>query len=337
MLSNKKLRITIIIPMYNEAKNIRQCLNVLWDQVDQNFSVVFIDDGSTDNTVELLKNGLKQNPTEFQYEILQQSNQGAAQARETGIHACQTEYILILDCDDRISPDAIKLHYRTIAKYSPDIIMPKMKIQQKDNSYRDFQFFDDQICHDGLICLEQSLYHWKTHGCVCAKRDIFLKSYEIYRQYNPNDENYMNNDEVLVRLHFLNAAKVVKNDAVYFYENNEASTTKRINPNRYLIGKNVIILYKLFGNSTEGNIAFKMQLEYINILWELLQYLKAHRKSLPNYQQWIDQIGEMVDFIRPYIKNFKYPSFKIWYRLSVVRVFIRLLLISPKAIFIIPS
>lgn len=308
--------------MYNEENNIEKCVDILRAQTEQNFTAIFIDDGSADDTVDKLLTNLKTDPVQFQYKLLQQTNQGAAKARETGINACVTEYILVLDCDDKISPNTIELHHQTILKYHPDIIMPQVKVQNSDNSYQNFQFFDDQTYHEGITCLEYSLNRWEVHGWVCAKKTIFNRSYETYRQYNPGDENYMNNDEVLVRLHFYNAQKVIKNDAIYYYENNIASTTKRINPNRYLMAKNAMILYQIFGKNM-SNISVKMQEEYINVLWGLIKYLKKNKKELPNTSQWKTQIKEMYSFVEPDLKDFKPSSFKLWSRLWVSQFYLR--------------
>ena len=288
--------ITVITPIYNEEKNILNCINTLVNQTSQNFNVIFIDDGSDDMSVAILKTALE-NKVQFSYEIITQKNQGAAKARETGINAATTDYILILDCDDRISENTIEKHIETIHELSPDIILPFAKIQNNTNEYDNFNYFDDKQSHQGITCLLNSLGGWQVHGWMCARRDIFIKSYNTYKRYNPTNINYINNDEVIVRLNFFYAKNVQKNDAIYYYENNTESTTKKINQNRYLMCKNAIILCNIFKNENHI-IVNKTYKELINVLWGTVKYANRNYHQLSNIEDWNTTISQVFDFIK---------------------------------------
>nr|WP_063455513.1 glycosyltransferase family 2 protein [Wohlfahrtiimonas chitiniclastica] len=117
--------ISIIIPMFNEENNISNCLENLYSQSSQDFHVIFVNDGSTDNTVKILSEQLSSNIPLFSYEILNQENLGAAKARESGILNAETAYVMIFDCDDKISENTIETHMNSIIKEKDiDIIMP---------------------------------------------------------------------------------------------------------------------------------------------------------------------------------------------------------------------
>ena len=306
--------ITIIIPMFNEEKNIKNCIRSLTGQSMQDFSVIFIDDGSTDNTLNALKNYLKQEKPLFSFTILQQKNQGAAKAREYAIRHCDTLYALIFDMDDHISPDTIEKTLNTISNYSHDISLPNLDIQQKNGYYNALHYPDDQQQYSGQDALKYTLGKWQIPGVMCARTDIFLKSYDLYKKYNPSELNFMNNDEVISRLNFYHSDSVIRNNSTYYYQNNPESTTKKINPNRYLMGNNTKILYRLFGKNM-GAISQNMQEEYINVLWGLIKYARKNKDNLPNYHEWIEQIKDMILFIRPDLKNFKLTTFKMKSRL----------------------
>jgi|GEM_PF-1733040 len=301
----KKL-ISIVTPIYNETNNIQQYLDTLFKQTSQSFHVILIDDGSTDNSVELIKELLGRNKQNFSfsYEILSQKNSGAAKAREVGIKHASTDYILILDCDDAISEDMIYKTEQCILDHPSDIYFPNVQIQLADNSYHAFKFYDERQTYTGLEALEYSLVHWQVHGSTCVKRTIFLKSYYQYSQYNPHHNNYINNDEVITRLNFMNAEYTQKYDGVYFYQNNENSTTKKINNQRFLICQNAIFMYELFGKDM-GHISIKAQQELINTFWGTLRYYRKNISHISNSEDWVNEFHKTLCFLKKNRKNMK--------------------------------
>lgn len=285
--------ISIIVPMYNEVKNIDNCLNALIKQSCQDFHVIFIDDGSTDGTYEYLNQILLQSNIRFSCEILRQSNAGAAKARENGILTAITTYVMIFDCDDKISENTVEAHMNSILHGKDiDIIMPNALIDTKDG-YKNFSCYSDEKIYTGLECLEYSLSKWKVHGWVCAKKNIFEQSYNEYKKYNPHEHNYINNDEVITRLNFFFSKTVVRNHAIYFYQANQESTTKKIHPHRYLIFHNARILYFLFGKNM-GLISINCHKELINSLWHTRGYFKSHKNQFSNKKEWKNEMRSMV-------------------------------------------
>lgn len=281
--------ISIIVPMYNEVKNIDNCLAALVKQTCQDFHVIFVDDGSTDGTYEYLNQALLQVIPQFSYDILKQSNAGAAKARENGIFKAKTTYVMIFDCDDKISENTIEAHINSILteKYV-DIVMPDVLIEGADG-YKSFTFYNNKIIYTGYECLEYSLGKWGVHGWVCAKKSIFEQSYNEYKKYNPEEKNFINNDEVITRLNFFFSKKVVRNNAIYFYQNNLESTTKKINQNRYLMLNNAMILYELFGKNME-DISRNAESELVGALWGTTLYLFKYNRELNNRDKWVEVI-----------------------------------------------
>lgn len=289
--------ISIIIPMFNEKDNISSCLENLYSQSSQDFHVIFVDDGSTDNTVTTLSEQLSDNIPSFSYEILNQENSGAAKARELAVKKSKTTYITLLDCDDKISSNYIELTLEAINNFpNVDILMPNMKIESQ-NGYIDFPFYSLKKTLTGDECLEHSLGEWRVHGVTCSKKELFLKSYSKYKEYNPSDENYINNDEVITRLNFYYSDKIVRTDAIYYYQNNPESTTKKINSKRYLMCRNAIILKKLFSESSNLSVVKNVNKELISTLWGTAFYALKNKKILPNIQEWKNEIQDTIKAI----------------------------------------
>lgn len=288
--------ISIIVPMYNEEENIEKCLNNFISQSNQNFNVIFVDDGSADQTVNKLKNKLSNNLA-FKFDVLKQKNKGAAAARELGIDHAITEFVMIHDCDDKISTDFIEEIYKIIEKYNDvDIILPDLKIQSKDGKYNDFSFYTNDIFLKPSDCVINSIDGWKVHGCFVCRKNIFLKSYNEYYYYNNHKINFINNDEIITRLNFKNSKKIIRTNVKYFYCYNEQSTTKKINQDRYFIMNNAVILCRIFSDNFE--IKPYSIAELISVIWGVFIYMHQNKSNINNLELWRQNLKKNINDIK---------------------------------------
>lgn len=126
------MNVSIIIPVFNGQKFITNCIQYLLRQTYQNWQALFINDGSTDNTLETLKQFANQ---DNRIKIITQKNQGAAKARETGIKAAQSDFITFLDVDDTLSNSFLE---KSIAQFTPetDIVVSTFNIIQENQTIR---------------------------------------------------------------------------------------------------------------------------------------------------------------------------------------------------------
>ena len=309
--------ITVIIPMYNEEKNVEKCISTLINQTNHNFDVIFIDDGSTDQTLTKLK-GLLQKQIKLNYKVLTQTNRGAAAARELGVTQSVTEYIMFYDCDDSLSDNMIEAFYENHHTYlNADIIIPRMSIQNEDGKWNELKFFSDEKLLDPLDCVKYSLNGWKVHGCFALKKNIFIKSYSDYKKFNPSGQNYINNDEIVTRLNFRNSEVIVRSNAIYYYWFNQLSTTKRINEKTYLKIKNAIILDQIF--SYDCNLRKHTKAELISTLWGVSNYKNQHIKVLVNATEWDRLLKQSIEDIC-YFKNIIRLPLKQKVQISLLKI-----------------
>ncbi|WP_438319864.1 glycosyltransferase family 2 protein [Edwardsiella tarda] len=113
-------KISVVIPMYNKEGFILNCLNSVLNQSCAIDEVIIIDDGSTDNSYNVLIDFIKNN-TQFKITIKRQDNAGVSAARNEGIKLSSYEYIAFLDADDEWEYTYIELMKKIIKKY-PDAI-----------------------------------------------------------------------------------------------------------------------------------------------------------------------------------------------------------------------
>ncbi|CBG89069.1 glycosyltransferase family 2 protein [Citrobacter rodentium] len=98
--------VSIIVPAYNSAEFIHVLLDSLAKQTDKNFEVIVVDDGSTDNTGDVV-NHYKAAQT-FPVTLIRQQNAGVSSARNTGMDNACGEFCIFIDSDDFVSPDFIE-------------------------------------------------------------------------------------------------------------------------------------------------------------------------------------------------------------------------------------
>lgn len=99
------MKISVIIPVYNVEKYLSKCLNSLICQSFQDIEFICINDGSTDNSLNLLEQyALK----DSRIKVITQPNKGPACARNKGLSIATGEYISFVDSDDFIENDAFE-------------------------------------------------------------------------------------------------------------------------------------------------------------------------------------------------------------------------------------
>lgn len=111
------VRFSVLIPLYNQEKYIRQAIDSVLSQTITDYEVIVVDDGSTDRSAEVVK------PYGTRIKFLQQRNQGPEVARNMGLASAEGEYLVLLDGDDFLFPYALATFDRIIRNFdSPPLI-----------------------------------------------------------------------------------------------------------------------------------------------------------------------------------------------------------------------
>lgn len=110
--------ISVVMPVFNEEKYLRECLDGLVNQTFSDIEIICVDDGSTDNTPEILNEYAAK---DARFRILQQPNSGAGIARNYGRTFATGDYIIFLDSDDIYEPEMLEKLYRIAVKENLDI------------------------------------------------------------------------------------------------------------------------------------------------------------------------------------------------------------------------
>ncbi|UZX47264.1 bifunctional glycosyltransferase family 2 protein/CDP-glycerol:glycerophosphate glycerophosphotransferase [Staphylococcus capitis] len=114
--------LTIIVTYYNSEEYIKSCIESIKQQRTQDFEVIIVNDGSTDNSEQLMNEALKDYDKDINY-IKLESNQGHAHARNVALEQVETPYFMFLDSDDVLASYAITF-YLDKFNYTDGLIAP---------------------------------------------------------------------------------------------------------------------------------------------------------------------------------------------------------------------
>ena len=110
--------ITVIIPVYNVEKYIDNMLKSICGQTYQNLDLLLIDDGSTDNSLEVCRKWEKKDQ---RIRVYEQENQGVSRTRNRGIQLAEGKYVMFLDADDWIEPNMLECLYELAEQDEADV------------------------------------------------------------------------------------------------------------------------------------------------------------------------------------------------------------------------
>lgn len=175
--------VTVIVPVYNVSEYIEKCARSIFEQTLDNIEILFVDDCSPDNSVEIINRTLEKYPErKLLTRIIKMSeNTGQAGVRRQGIFEASGDYIIHLDGDDWVDVDYYKSLYDTAIQTNADIVIGDEvmefpnKIIPKDNSLLPssgkeimknwFRNTVGMFCHNKLVrrslYIENGIFPWE--------------------------------------------------------------------------------------------------------------------------------------------------------------------------------
>ena len=165
--------ISVIIPCYNCATLVRETLDSLANQTFQNFEVVCVNDGSTDETLSVLEQWKIQNVVQMQ--VITKENGGVSSARNAGIQAAEGKYLLFLDADDLYHPEFIQRLLEAMTQSNADVAYCWLNRNKAILSadYKDVPTIkktQQQAMRDLLYCMERVGFY-----CYLYRKDWILR------------------------------------------------------------------------------------------------------------------------------------------------------------------
>lgn len=113
-------KVSVIVPIYNVEKYLRKCIETLVSQTLQDIQIILVNDGSKDNSIQIIKEFLEKYPQKIVY--LEKENGGLSDARNFAIPHATGEYLAFLDADDYVELDIYEKMYELAKKENSDMV-----------------------------------------------------------------------------------------------------------------------------------------------------------------------------------------------------------------------
>jgi len=278
--------ISIIVTFYNQAYYIAKTLESIKLQTYTNWECIIVDDGSEDDSAELIKEFIKYDK---RFTYLVQDNQGVARARNNGFALATGCFINFIDGDDTFLPDKLKEQIQ-VFKDNPEIavcICDHQFYLEKQEVYKYYEF--EKLT---IKPLEQILFKWHNGVAFPPHAALYKRSlWEDQKAPFPEDYNHRCEDwvfNVLLALKDVNyymLDKVLCNyhmAATNFTNNNKSLTTAAIKAALYLKSKLPEQYQEDFIDTTiDNSLNMYLESEKINILQQSANWRIANAISKP--------------------------------------------------------
>lgn len=212
--------ISVIVPVYNVSDFIGQCLDSLLEQDYPNLEIIIVNDGSTDDSMMKIETQIT---VAKNIKVIHQSNQGLSSARNAGIEQASGEYLVFVDSDDYLPPQAISKLYQGVIDYQVKIAIGSV-CQVNEFGKGKQQIFLEKPLILSYPELEDYLYEHVL---------LFIPAWgKIYHHSIFKELRYplgkIHEDEFITYRAYLETDKVAYlPELVYYYRKHEGSITAR--------------------------------------------------------------------------------------------------------------
>lgn len=262
--------ISIIIPMYNEARSLTNMLESLLKQTYQDFEVLMINDGSTDETGKVAL-AFTEKDVRFQY--LEQENKGVSAARNLGIAHSEGEYIAFFDADDHVDPKYLEIMLKPYEQNSQIHLVAC-------GYYKGKQKFEltEQITNSEWV-VSDMLTPNSIRGYLWNK--LFLRQIIIENGLKMNEEIHFGEDLLFCFSYLMHTDSVsYLSSSLYHYNPNNDSIT-----NFKFTSKTVTLLHSLdrmIKEMYEKKLEIQIINQYITYQTRVAMSLWRHGRNIMN-------------------------------------------------------
>lgn len=272
--------ISIIVPFYNVEKYIKRCIISILNQTFFNFEVILIDDGSTDDSYEIVHELVLK---KHNFRIFRQNNLGVAKARNLGLKMAKGRFIAFVDGDDYIDKYYLEKLYTYAVNNKADIVCCN------------FYWVYNKIKLNNYINCKQGIFN-NLEALKMLISDTFIQSYmwnKLYRRELFDSLNitfpdmYFEDIAICPKLFYKAKRIMIINDALYFYTQRRDSILHNYNLQTqsdylkaYVIINNFIYSHSL---NSKLNMSYDFLTNKVKIVMIIsLLFIHIRKKSFHN-------------------------------------------------------
>lgn len=211
--------ISVIVPVYNVEKYIRECIDSIIFQTYNNFELILVDDGTPDNSGHICDDYAKK---DSRIKVIHKRNEGVSVARNIGIEVAKGEWITFVDSDDKLEEDALQICSDFIRNQSIDLL----QFRDTDSNLNDRLIYEEIVPSKQYLRLEHPITVWGS---------MFKKS--IINKWNLQfNSNIKIGEDLIFVTNYIKHCKqcLMLNRSLYFYRKNENGATFNMKKNEIL-------------------------------------------------------------------------------------------------------
>ena len=318
--------LSIIIPLYNCEKYIKQCLDTIFRQEmnESDFEVIVIDDGSKDSGYSLASEYAKRQQNIL---VIKQENQGVACARNNALEKATGDYITFVDADDMLVFGSLSTLIKIAVENKADIVKAAHKEVPEDAVCEDFSSSHDN-CSIQVMTGEEAIVN------VTRMKEGYCWGYLISRKLItdnnlkfPPKVAFME-DWAFITQAILKSRTFVNADVLlYLYRRNSSSCMANVTTEKMLLGCQAIDIVANLAKDTSGDVRKKLS-DNVCVNINIVLWFTIHYRSIFNRKKEI--IKALLQLLQQVDRTYIPESLKLFRLFPSMYIIVRNLLASRK-------
>lgn len=290
---DNKIKVSIVIPVYNVEKYLKQCLDSVLNQTLKELEVICVDDGSTDGSLDILEQYSKKDK---RLKIIAGTHTGPGAARNKGIEIAKGEYIGFVDSDDFVDETMFEKLYKKANSINADIVICNLDLYYVDTGYRkiyrDVDFYHELEMKNG--------FKPEEYPKIVRSIAVWDRIYKLdfIKQFNlKNPENIIYEDALFSYQTSILANKIgVINEPLYMYRKNAgASITDREIKNDKFKFDYLEISRRIKDFLIEKDVYDIYFTNFWNYHFEGALWHQGNTRNFATFKKFFNQMREMLD------------------------------------------
>lgn len=272
--------ISIIMPVYNVEKYLHRSISSIINQKYENWELVIIDDGSTDDSLKICR---EFESMDRRIKVKTQKNSGSGVARSIALEISKGRYVYFIDSDDYVDPKLLYDNINIIKKYNPDMLINGYKEIRKDFKKNSFKIFKPIL--EGYYEKEFIRENFSKFERI-GSRALWNKFYnrQFLNKYNIDfTKQRIGQDALFNYSAYTHLSSIYINKKTYYYYDStrENSAVKSYKPNRFEYEKNIARQYNKMYESWDREKIYKENISYSYWKSIITEFVNINYKNSP--------------------------------------------------------
>jgi glycosyltransferase involved in cell wall biosynthesis len=273
---------SVIIPCYNSSLTIPRTIESLLTQEFSDYEVIIVDDGSTDNSNEVIKKHLQDSRLTYCFV----PNSGVSAARNFGVSRASGEFLLFLDADDQLGRESLSHYYNSLSQSNSILALgTAVYVTASDRTIKSIAPWKTPENFGPVLC-----------GSYCIKRDVFLATggFDVNLFYSENSELFLRLK--LSNLIAWEKIELVPAASVKIVTIERRLRAKKYSKKKYLSVNYFLLKHQAFFNTSAADFLNFKRLQAVGALFNndyrqsresMMQVIRRSPYSLKSYIQYL--------------------------------------------------